>query len=416
VPQPQWDEPAKQALEALALVLSSAHRPDADEWDVLVAASQRAKDSGCSDPLVLFANLRGTLNFHRRPEELTATYMEISRRLRESAYDPMIQCLATFQVAGMRARDRTDPRVSRRDGRRLVTAAMERLPAALAQPDVPRDAVLLLYDTIGDASSIVERDRAVTLDLALPLLEQASTDAGLIATVKSHYRMSYAFEGRRGMAAPLPPEVQEVVNARLSEAAAFAEEAWRIDPTNSVAAETMMHISAGAAPPKMQDVALWFDRAVAADPNSLSAYATRLKYLEPTWQGSKRAMIEFGRQCLASGKWESGVSLLVVDAHLRVACFDDANVEQNEIQRSYFVDNSEAWSDIKAACEQHLSRYPESLYHRGRYAQLACWAGQWNTANEQFQLMTGEQFSIAWFRTRDAFLRQRNEALAHKTE
>jgi hypothetical protein len=237
------------------------------------------------------------------------------------------------------------------------------------------------------------------------LVEQTTGNRSLALTIKANELLDYSNDAKRALASPQPsPDAQHQATQRLADAAAAAEQAWAADNLNAYAAEAMMRIEAARDNSK-QGVPMWFDRAVGADPDFYHAYVTRLVYLEPKYQGSIREMIDFGHKCLATQKWESGIPMLLIEAHLRAAHYTDKG-EQDDVQRAYFTSDGDIWEDIKAVYEPYLQRYPDSLFHRSRYAQLACWCEQWETAKKQFQAM-GDHFSLAWFRTREAYLRQR---------
>jgi hypothetical protein len=61
--------------------------------------------------------------------------------------------------------------------------------------------------------------------------------------------------------------------------------------------------------------------------------------------------------------------------------------------------------------DAYLKRFPNALYHRSRYAELATWAGKWKEADAQFRTM-GDQFSYTHFRNGTAYRRVRAEVEA----
>ena len=80
-------------------------------------------------------------------------------------------------------------------------------------------------------------------------------------------------------------------------------------------------------------------------------------------------MIDFGHKCLATQKWESGIPMLLIESAPAARHYTDKG-EQDDVQRAYFTSDGDIWEDIKAVYEPYLQRYPDSLYHRSRYAQL----------------------------------------------
>jgi hypothetical protein len=438
---PRWDADARQTLEAFARVLAWEFRPDGDEYDVIWNNGRRARELGCNDPLVLLALARAYVFFNRKYEDLMPLHMESAKRIADGTYHPWMKCMANLRAAALRARSREDARASRRDGRRMMAAAMDALPRMLADPEVPVDSVLTMYRLIGDASAIVERDRAADFEPALTMLEQSGLPKGIASTVKAEFLLSYASDARRdaGLPEPANPDSARLAVERIEQAESIARQTWELDKSNAFAAELMMRIvaaprteadptasSAGAG--RVEAIRTWFDRAAAADPECQSAYATRLALLEPGQAGgSVPAMVAFGRECLATGRWESGIPMLLIDAHLRAACFDEPGgsgnrdgsptgtvSERAEPRPEYFRADAAVWNDVRSAYEPYLRLYPDSLFHRGRYAQLASWCGQWAEAERQIKTM-GDEFSLSLFRTREQYQRLRTEVASHSS-
>jgi hypothetical protein len=406
---PRWDADAQASLDALAIVLAWDFRPDGDEYDTILHAGKRLQDAGCSDPLVVFARARAYVYFNRRYEELMPLHLDASRRMVTSAYHPLIKCLVDLRTAWLRARDRSDIRVSRRDARRMVKPAMDLLPKALAGADIPDDVVLTLFSVISQTSHAVERDRSVLFDSALPVLEaSASGKPTLLQTARAEFALDHAMDARRDTTSPAE-QVALVIAERLHQAATAGEQAWQADHSNARAADAMMKIEAarGATPQVVQQ---WFARAVEADPFRLPTYLSRLRLLEPRGGGSVTPMIEFARTCRDHPDIDSGIPLLLVEAHLRAAQYGDAG-ELDDLDTAYFTSTPDVWRDIQSVYEPYLQRHPQSLYHRSRYAQLAAWCGQWPSSDKQLREM-GDQFSMSWFRSRESWqsLRSRVQA------
>ncbi len=409
---PRWDDDARTTLEALARVLASEFCPDGDEYDVFYTAGKRALDSGCTDPLILLAVGRGYVFFSRKYDDVAPLHTESAKRIGESVYHPLLKCVSALRGAVLRGKFKGDARVARREGRRMIDTAMEALPKMLADPDVPAEQVLIVMDQFGDASAIVERDRAVVFNNAFAILEQSPVSRSLVLTAKAQFLLGYAQDAEPDTGADVQAsaEAEKLCKDRLDQAAAAGEQAWRLDNTNVYAAEAMMRIEAARGNlAEARDT--WLSRAVAADPESYDAHLLELTYLAPAYQSNVPAMIEFGRRCLAGAAWESGVPMVLIEAHLRGSRYSQGQ-EPGPVQQSYFASSPEVWKDIRAVYEPYLQRFPNSLYHRSRYAQLACWCGQWADADRQFKAM-GDRFSLSWFRTKEAYLRQRAELAKH---
>ena len=126
---------------------------------------------------------------------------------------------------------------------------------------------------------------------------------------------------------------------------------------------------------------MWFRRAMETDPNNYDACYRKLSYLEPKWHGSTEAMLEFGRECLASEKWGGRVPLILVDAHDALARYAE------KANRAAYWKQPGVWPDLKASFEKFFKLYPKAVSWRHNYARCAYWCEQWEDLNEQLKLM-----------------------------
>ena len=87
-----------------------------------------------------------------------------------------------------------------------------------------------------------------------------------------------------------------------------------------------------------------------------------LDYLDPRWYGTEEEMLAFGRECAASGQWESNTPLLVVEAHCRLMKCLPAP------QRERYFKNDEVWNDLRSVFEELLARRPNDRQHESQFA------------------------------------------------
>lgn len=402
----KWDADARAVLEALARILAWDFRPDGDEFDEISSRAGRLRENHCTDPAVLFATARTYQFFNRRYEDYAPIYTEAAKRIEETGYHPLLKCTIGFTGAMVRARDRTDTTLSRREARRMVTASMESLSRLLNDPAVTVEQILDIYDQIGDASRFVERDRAIVVERALPLLEQSERFKPLLPIARAKFLYVYSLDAQR--TTPATAETTEQAKQRLADAIKTGEQAWAKNPSNVHVAVAMMRISA-ASDQLRSSLPSWFERARTLEPLDYAVHAAYLSCLEPQWQGNIKAMIAFGRECLRKGDWESGIPMLLVEAHIRAASYDTQG-QPRELSPDYFTTDPQIWQDVRAVYETFLKSNPDSLYHRSRFAQIACWCKEWDAAREQFTAM-GDSFSLSWFRSRQNYETYRNQSI-----
>ena len=121
---------------------------------------------------------------------------------------------------------------------------------------------------------------------------------------------------------------------------------------------------------------IWFNRAMALDPNYYDACSAKLYYLEPKWYGSKEDMLEFGRECVTNHIWGGHIPLILLDAHKSI---QKQYVDGSE--KSNYWKRPEVWSDLKSSFDRFFELNPDATGWYHDYARYAYQAEQWDTLN-----------------------------------
>lgn len=83
------------------------------------------------------------------------------------------------------------------------------------------------------------------------------------------------------------------------------QRAWELEPSLPFAAHDMAYVQLGIG--GYEDMRLWFDRTIAADFDYGGAYGRLLWGLRPRWHGSHESMLEFGRVCAETKRFDTMV-------------------------------------------------------------------------------------------------------------
>ena len=315
--------------------------------------------------------------------------------IEQSDYPPIVKMGFELQAAKGVADQKPISDQDRQTIDHLIEEAKSLFPAAMADPDLPRQAVLNLFDQICETSLSVYGDRST---LSAPLFEQlqaSKIDPSTVLTVQGYFNLDYAWDARGdGWASTITDEGRKLMYQRLAKAAAALEQAWQLDPTNSDAATQMLAVELGQGEGRDR-MELWFGRAMTADPDNYEACKAKLYYLEPKWYGSGDEMLKFGRECLAGGNWDAGIPYILVKAHLDLSEYG-ANGLQSKPQRDYFTNNPQAWKDIESVYSEHRKHRPKSVMHDLMIARVAEWCGAWGMANQMFDEV-GDAFDTSVF-------------------
>jgi len=168
-----------------------------------------------------------------------------------------------------------------------------------------------------------------------------------------------------------------------------------------------MQIEAARGAPR-QTVDTWFTRAITADPARYAAYVIRLK-LSETPQRRRYARDDRLRPGVPAN-WRRPSRELRCCWSMRTSARRISPTPASRTTCAGITSRRrQGVEDIRAAYEPYVAKFPDSQFHRSRYAQLAAWSGQWQTADEQLQAMGERQFSLSWFRSKDNYLRLRSE-------
>lgn len=148
--------------------------------------------------------------------------------------------------------------------------------------------------------------------------------------------------------------------------------AWRLNPYDSRIANNMLEVE-GAEGNGDDEFELWFDRAMALDPNDYTACSTKLNYISPKWYGSTNDMLEFGRECATNTQWGGHVPLVLLDAHYFVKQW----IDYCGLGDTNYWRHPEVWADLHTAFERYFQVNPNDTGRYDQYAWYAYQCGQW---------------------------------------
>jgi hypothetical protein len=199
----------------------------------------------------------------------------------------------------------------------------------------------------------------------------------------------------------------KIFQEHLGTAEQALEEAWDLNPKDQRIADKMITMACDLGKER-KEMEKWFDRAMTLDTNNYSACTSKLRYLEPRWNGSKEAMLEFGHECFKSKKWGGEVRLVLVEAHRWVNLFTP-----KEDRPSYWKKKG-VWSDIHGCFEQYFAANPEGRGWHHNYALYAWRCEQWDVLNRELKLLG--DINYAYFGGKDEFNKMVADARQHSSK
>lgn len=389
---PKWDDAAREGIRLF--VAPGLIAPSGSSRPFL----EKAIDAGCDDPLVLYFEAR---ILEATPDPDRATLDRLYRmsvdHMEGSGYQADRKCYAlmryfNFKVKFLRQTDMHPPEAVRRqasqDLKHLLDSAVPLWPAIVKEDGIPSETVLQLGNMIMGAMKYEAAERKNMFDTLYPPLEQAMPHSAIPLVFKGQFYIDYAWDARGSdWAAAVTPEGWKLMAERLSIAEEALTRAWKLDPTNADAPTLMLTVVLGQDKDR-PEMELWFDRAMAADPDNRAACDSKLHYLLPKWHGSIADALGFGRECVAGNNWVANLPFVLMLAHATLAQ-DSGNPDQ-------YYRLPQVWEDVKSAYVPYMEARPDNNWLRSEYTSWAVRCGHLAEARKQFEKLGNKAVAQAF--------------------
>ncbi len=149
-------------------------------------------------------------------------------------------------------------------------------------------------------------------------------------------------------------------------------------------ASAMMTVVLGKQEPRDQ-MELWFQRGIQADPDNFGIYMQKRWYLLPRWYGSDEDVAAFGLECATSDNWSAKIPLVLAESMSDAGGRDPLVYAQPAI-----------WGSLEKVYRGYLERLPNSFHYRSLFAKNAVQGEHWDVAKEQFKIL-GDDWDRAVF-------------------
>jgi len=186
-------------------------------------------------------------------------------------------------------------------------------PAAIHEEEMP---ALRWRLSIGSSSSLMERRGA---DFVAVVERSPAVAPWLKHYLAGRHFIREAWKARGdGWSNTVTEEGWHGFSKNLAFARESLTRSWELNPKDPAAAASMIEVAMGDGGGKT-DMRRWFDRAVAAQMDFPEAYEKFRWGLRPRWHGSHAEMLAFGRECIATKRYDTCVPYHYVNIVIEVA-------------------------------------------------------------------------------------------------
>ena len=224
----------------------------------------------------------------------------------KSHYPPVVSCWYWTLLPPIYQRI-PDPMRSQRESKMYVQQAVQDLVLAASQPNLSnhdRQMLVRFVETQFNPSEVPTfRYPAVG---GLSQAPQADPWVRELVLAKEHLRLAWIARGE-GFANTVTQEGFANFREQLLRARYHALAAWKLHPELPDAQAVMISLTMASGGVAGEDTRFWFDEALRADLNCHNAYVNYAWSLRPRWGGSHEEMLQLARECLATGRFDTGV-------------------------------------------------------------------------------------------------------------
>ena len=365
---PKWDKDAETALTIYSRYLlgqQTVFGTTNHTW--MINCFSNAIAAGCDDSLIQYAAVRmrrEDVYISKQPE--IDVYKKVFAGLEKHPYPAIRQCLMYQRGADFLLTKNPTTTEDKEQAKKWLEIAARKIPAAINDGadhydvyHVTADILRLYKEITGDRKLLfdalqVNMDKSVTNKTVVPL------------GIAGSFYIDWAWDGRgTGLGYTVTENGWKLFEERLKKAREVLERAWKQDPTDAYLCRMMLNVAAGQS--SKEEFDLWFARGKKADPTHYELYVCRLHFLQPQWLGSKQEMLEFGRECVATGLWEDLIPFILMAAH-------------QKCEHAGYYKQPEVWNEVESLYQTYLKKFPKNNVQKSAYCNYAIKAEKWDVA------------------------------------
>lgn len=309
-----WDEATIDFLTEAARHFSSAK--NCKTRVELVGIAEPLIESGCDDPLVTYV-LGAMLDDLRQDEASRARGLRFVERAYEGLVERDYPASRRFAAANRIWRSVKKDRNQTEKADKFRALAKQHALQAVLQDNLDTHDGRTLYDHVnGFATSLSLDERG---EFCAALKKHAEASPFVVNMVVGEYHIDAAWKARgTSFAGDVTEEGWKGFGEHIELSRDAFEKAWEAAPDRPEAATAMIKVAMGSSSSARNEMRKWFDRAITAQLDYLTAYSNLMYGLLPRWHGSHELIYEFGVECMETERYDTNVPYEFCDAVWRI--------------------------------------------------------------------------------------------------
>ena len=377
----RWDEATRAFLERVANTIKS------DPIVELVADGEEVINKGCDDALVCCIH---AWHLWRWGELVQAEPLALHAALafEKSNYPKSAARFAPLLLARIYQKQTGE---KRRRGYSLLQRGIEETADALCEQFSAGEERSIL-DEIEDDLNL--RSHSLLMNrygLAKAVAARGDVKPWLQHLLLARYHTSQAWQERgTGWADSVSEEGWEGFGFGIEQARAHLLTAWLLRPENPEAAVGLIRTTMAKGGIAGESTRYWFDEAVVAQFDAPGAYETLLFDLLPRWGGSHAELLDFGLECLNTGRFDTEVPRSLLRAAVQIE-LEGGDLRQMLEKR----DASGALDAALTGYESQKATDAEALKRLKTEHLIYCWRRGWRSEATKRLSDLGDQTDVA---------------------
>ncbi len=348
-----WDEAAIEWLTEMARHFAVAKGYDSPEGfkhrEELIALGEPIVESGCDDPLVEYC-LGAMLQDAQQNETAEAR----GKRLVERSYPRLVErgypADRCFYAARRIWRKYRWQKTKIEEAEKYFDLCQKHALEMILQDDLSGNDGRSLYGRLNDFA------RSMPAKVRQEFVEQAKRHAKespyVAQMLVGEYHLYAAWKVRGGgFASEVTEEGWEGFYEHMRLARTSFEMAWEAAPHRPEAATAMVKVAEGISRSPRREMRQWFDRAVKAQCDYLTAYKNLVHGMLPHWHGSYDEIYQFGIECMNTERYDTDIPFMLCDG-LWTSTRSYASMPVDD----HYLKKPDIYNNVRTVCQRYVEQ------------------------------------------------------------